>query len=323
MTGDRFVAVPANTSAVSELAALTPANPFATSSFFESMRRDGLASWVLGLSDATGRLACGCAAFVKSGRLNSSLEIPSLPGIGAESAFWPGLRAFCREQGVSQLALGTFASPGGVEIPPLGQHCIRRSRCEFVLDLGGELTAKLSTNHKRNVKKGQKVGLVIRQTRTSDAAIIHTALMGLSMVRRRSRGESVGSVSPASADVAVLQSGAGELFQAVADATVLSSVLVLRAPEGGYYQSAGTSPDGMAVGASQFLIHGIAKQLKADGARVFNLGGADVESSLATFKEGFGASKVPLPSANCYVGSTWRRWASQGLARLLPSRGAS
>jgi lipid II:glycine glycyltransferase (peptidoglycan interpeptide bridge formation enzyme) len=240
--------------------------------------------------------------------------------VGADSPFWSGLREFCRHHRITMLQIDTFGSPAGAEIPAFGSHCTRRPRCEFVLDLAGDLPAMLGSNHKRNVKKAQKAGLVVSRTRSAEAASVHRALMSQSMDRRRSRGESVERIGPSLEDMTLLQSGAGELFQALDGSTVRSSVLVLVAPKGGYYQSAGTSPEGMAVGASHFLIHGIASQLSAVGARVFNLGGADEASSLARFKQGFGASPVHLPSASCYVGPSWRRRVTRGMALLRTGR---
>lgn len=316
MIRTQFIAVPAQGSIVAELGALLPANPFTTASYFESRRQAGYATWVLALRDDAGGLECGCGAFLRTRRLNRTLEISSLPKVGAGSSFWGGLCEFCRHHGVTKLVLGTFASPLGVEIPALGTHCTRRSRCEFVLDLAGDLAALLNPKHKASVKRAQKAGLVIRRTRSIEAVSAHQAMMGHSMDRRRARGEDVRYVRPVGPSlefVALLQSGAGELYQALRAETVLSSALVLRAPKGAYLQSTGTSPEGMAVGASHYLIHGISSQLSADGAQVFNLGGADEESGLARFKTRFGASRVPLPSASCYIGPLWRRRANRAI----------
>ncbi len=314
MTGGQFTVAPADESAVQELGGLLPSNPFATPGFFEARRRLGATAWVLGVRDATGALTSGCGAFLLSGKLHRSLEILSLPSVEAVSPFWSGLRAFCRDHGVTQLELGTFASPPGTEIPSLEGQGARRSRREFLLDLTKDRSAAISTNHKRNVKKAQKAGLTVARSRTGEAAKAHRELMNRSMDRRRTRGENVGSSTAAREDSVFLTSGAGELFQAFQDATTLSSVLVLRAPLAGYYHSAGTSPEGMAVGASHFLIDSIANQLQSEGAHTFNLGGADEDSSLARFKEGFGASRVPLVSASWSLGPAWRRWVSRLLA---------
>lgn len=313
MTGSGFVAVPAEGSVLEELAALSPANPFATVRYFEARRNVGDAAWVLGLENEAGALQLGCGAFLRTGRLDRGLEIPSLPAVGAESPFWTGLREFCRAQSVTELELGTFGSPPGTEVPTFGAHGARRSRCEFVLGLEGDLAAALSSNHARNVNKARKAGLSIGRARSAAAAVDHHALIRQSLDRRRLRGEAVGPGGHSREVPALLQSGAGELFQALRDRAVLSSVLVLRARKGGYYHSAGTNSEGMEVGASHFLIHDIACRLKAEGAEAFNLGGAEQGSTLARFKEGFGASPVPLASARWYLGPPWRRWAGRGI----------
>jgi ribosomal protein S18 acetylase RimI-like enzyme len=318
--GTEFIAVRARGDRIAELNAHLPVIPFATESFFESKQQVGYESWVLGLADGAGRLERGCGAFLKRGKLDCILEIVSLPAVDAQSSFWEGLRTFCRQQRITQLQLGTYGSPPGVEIPAFGNHCTRRNRCEFVLSLTGDLAPRLGSNHKRNVKRGQQAGLVVRRTRSADAASAHEALMNQSMDRRRGRGENVTSVGPSPERMAYLRSGAGELFQALRDGAVLSSVLVLRAPKAGYYQSAGTSADGMALGASHFLIHSVAAQLKADGAELFNLGGADEESSLARFKGGFGAIRVFLPEMTCYVGPAWRRRVGSLLTLIRSDR---
>ena len=317
--GTHFIAVPAQASVVAELGALSPANPFATAAFFESRCQVGYATWVLGLRDDAGGLECGCGAFLSRGRLNRTLEIQSLPAVGADSSFWGGLREFCRHHGVTKLELGTFASPPGVVVPVFGTHCTRRSRCEFVIGLGGDLAGMLNRGHKYRVKKAQKAGFVVRRTRSAEAVSVHQSLMNQSIDRRRDRGEMARPIGPSPEHIAFLQSGAGDLFQAVRNGTVLSSVLVLRAPEGGYDHSSGTSPEGMAMGASHFLIHSIASQLSADGAKVFNLGGADEDTGLAHFKEGFGAARVSLPSASCDIGPSWRRWAGGAIALVRSS----
>ena len=266
---DEFIAVPAREEIVAELSAQVPANPFATSSFFESKRQVGCDAWVLGLRDNVGSLKCGCGAFLRRGKLDRVLEIPSLQVMDAYNSFWEGVQKFCQQHGVTILEIDTYGSPREVKVPELGNHCTMRSRCEFVVGLDGDLLAMLSSNHRRNVKKANKAGLIVKQTRTADGASAHQALGDQSMARRRDRGENVPQSGPMLEQIALLKSGAGELFQALHQDTVVSSVLVLRAPKGAYYQSAGTSPEGMKLGASQFLIHSIACQLRAEGAEFF------------------------------------------------------
>lgn len=79
--------------------------------------------------------------------------------------------------------------------------------------------------------------------------------------------------------------------------TVHSSVLVLLAAKGAYYHSAGTSPDGMACGASPWLVHEAALVLRERGLEVFNLGGAiQASAGLFRFKSEFATTPVPLES---------------------------
>ncbi|MCC6916315.1 GNAT family N-acetyltransferase [Nitrosomonas sp.] len=310
----KFIACPAEGDVIAVLEKLQPANPFATVAYFESMRLLGYSIWVVGLQDSASKLVYGCGAFIKKGKLNSTLQITSLPNLGVDShVFWQGLRDFSRRGGITQLELGTYASPYGTDPPLFDRRCTRKKRCEFILDISGDLAEMLSSNHRRNVKKAQKAGIVVKQTRSAEAAVVHHELMNQSMDRRRSRGEKISLDGPSPEIAAILKSGAGELFQAIHEGSVLSSILVLQAAGGSYYQSAGTSPDGMAVGASHFLIHSITIKLKSEGAYIFNLGGADEDSTLGRFKKGFGASHIPLFSASCYVGPDWR----YGIGRVL------
>jgi len=320
VTVSRFIAVPADGSVVAELGALLPANPFVTSSFFESKRQAGYATWVLGLRNDAGRLECGCGVFFKQGKLDRSLDIVSLPAVDAGSSFWDSLRQFCRDQRVTKLELGTFGSTPEVEIPWCGSHCTRTSRCEFVLDLAGDLASRLSPSHKKNVKKAQKAGLVLRRTRSPEAVGAQLELMNHSIDRRRARGEDATRSEPSPELLAFLQTGAAELFQAIRAESVLSGVLVLRAPKGAYSYYAGTSSEGMRVSASHFLNYSIADQLRVDGVHTYNLGGANSGTSLASFKQGFGASQVPLPSASCYIGAAWRRKAGQTISVVRSGR---
>jgi len=97
----------------------------------------------------------------------------------------------------------------------------------------------------------------------------------------------------------LLNSRAGELFQTLKDDRVLSSILILRSSQGAYYQSAGTLPEGMKLGASAFLVSSVAAILKQEGSRVFNLGGATADNpGLRRFKAGFGAREVTLQAAS-------------------------
>jgi ribosomal protein S18 acetylase RimI-like enzyme len=301
----RFVALEGHGDVAARLSQLCPANPFFTPEYFEARRRTGWTVWVLGLEDDDGVLQTGCAAFITLRGLSRKMELPSLPPLDADSPFWPGVEDFCRSMRVTKLELSTFASEPGAAVPAMGR-CTRRARREYVIDLAGDYEARIDRRHRQHIKKAVGAGLELRRTRSPAAVDAHRAAIGSSMDRRRARGEDVPSVAWAREFEALLSSGAGELYQAVLGESVLASGLVLRAPQGAYFHSRGTSPEGMAIGASHYLLHGILRQLSDEGVHAFNIGGADEGSGLERFKSKFGARRVELCSATCYVGPQWR-----------------
>jgi ribosomal protein S18 acetylase RimI-like enzyme len=302
-----FVAEPATGKAVAELSALLPQNAFATGGYFEARKKSGDTAWLLGMRDTSGTLQAGCGAFIRTGQLNTRLEIISLPPVTAHDVFWDGLRQFCREHHITKVELGSSDSNAPVEIPAIGSRFTPIPRAEYVLDVTGDVMANLSTSHRQNVRRGQRSGLELRRTRSMDGARTQLSLMNQSMDRRRNRGEPVDRIEPSRELLSLLETGAAEIFQAVRDGVVLSSVVVLRAAKGAYSYYAGTSPAGMKVSASHFLNFSIAMELRAEGVDRYNLGGAPIDSSLAAYKDAFGATRVPLMAATAYVGPAWRR----------------
>jgi hypothetical protein len=301
---------------------LAPANPFCTKSYAEAMRAAGAQAWLLGTTRG-GRLDSGCYGYLTAGRLNRVLRIPSVPRMAPDDAFWGGLLRFCASHGVTCLELNSFASPP-VRIPPLRGEVERQDRCEYVLDLGDpEWERKLRRDHRQRIRKAIQTGMTLRRTASAEACREHVHLMAASIERRRKRGESIsGNLElelPHS--IVLVEKGAGELFQAVAGDEVLSSGLVLRAAEGAYYYTSGNSPEALKCGASHFLIHSIARVLRDESTRTFNLGGAELNRGLSLFKSRFGATPVSLESATFYLGSTVRRKLT-GAARSLGQNGA-
>ncbi|MFQ6006958.1 MAG: GNAT family N-acetyltransferase [Woeseia sp.] len=290
-----------------EVEAFAPANPFYTSTYIEARRLLGFQPCVFTLRQ-DGQLRTACTAFMKSGFLNRSLEITSLASIPDSDAFWEGLQQFCRKVRVSYLEVNSFASTS-VDIPSLPGEIERRIRWEYVLELQKPgLWDRLSSNHVRNIKRGRRAGLQVRRAVDALACREHARLVEASMNRRESRGESVPEDIHAHRFVAITHSGAGELFQVTLAGKVLSSLLVLLADQGAFYKSAGTSSEGMACGASHFLVHEIANILRARSMELFNLGGtAQLNTGLERFKAGFGATTVKLEAAQFFLGRKARR----------------
>lgn len=277
-----------------EIVTLSRYNPFYTGEFIAARRTVGAEPWILSIRDDD-RLVVACTAFMTFGRLNRKLEIQSLPQLPDARTFWVGLHQFCRDHKVNELVVNTFGSDE-VRIPQVAAEIWRRPRVEFILNVSGEkLFGGISLNHKRNIKRATNAGVVIRQRAGFDGCSEHVRLVAASMYRRQWRGEQVAVRNEPELYRSFVDNGAGRLYQAVYNDVVLSSVLVLMAPRVGYYHSAGTTPEGMGLGASHFLISGIAERLRNEGLTRFNLGGASVDQhGLRRFKRGFGAVQVDL-----------------------------
>ena len=282
-------------------------NPFLTDSYISALQMLDRECWIVGTRDDRS-VADAAIAVLSRGRLSTVLEIPSLPASAATELFWDGVYELNKKLRVTDLVAETFASLS-FQLPPLKGEISRTERTEYVVRLDGDLASRLSSNHKRNVKKAKAAGVSMRHGADPQESLSqHQRLMAQSLDRRSARGESVVPSAQASPEHrAFLQAGAAQLFQALQGDAVVSSVLVLLSREGAYYESAGTSPEGMAVGASHFLINSIGEHLREQGYRSFNLGGALPGSSLARFKAGFGTTEVPLSACTCYVGAAWRR----------------
>jgi hypothetical protein len=296
-----------------EISALEPCNPFHTLGFADAMQALGAQPRLLYTADQ-GLLLKGCLGFLRSGRLNRSLEIPSVPGFTSDDIFWTSLVNLCRQERVTQLGVDSFASASAV-IPSLPGEVSRQSRIEYILDLGSpDLWSKMSTNHRRNIQKALKAGVVIGRSSAAQACQDHARLQDASMERRIGRGEHVMADAQIRTAAALLEHQVGELFRATLGNQVLSSILVLRAVRGAYYHSAGTSREGMSLGASHLLIKTVVEILRDEGIQRFNLGGADARNpGLERFKTGFGGQAVSLEAARFYFGNRLQK----GLAAMV------
>jgi hypothetical protein len=284
-------------SLIEQLAASDPTNPFHTPEYASASRSLGVRPCFISLCNGND-VVSGCIGFFSGSFLRRCLKIPSLPILPDPPTFWQGLLKLCRESGVWLLQVDSYASPEA-EIPRLPGELLRRNRREYILDLGREnVLDGVSTQHRRNISRAVKAGLCIRRVRDESGCAGHLELIDASLERRAKRGETIDR-DKAVELLALLASKSGEIFQAVDGGRILSSILVLRSSKGAYYQSAGTLPDGMQLGASPFLISQVADILKHEGAQVFNLGGAGEDSpGLQRFKAGFNVREIPLEAAS-------------------------
>jgi hypothetical protein len=305
-----------NSETLRAAAATDTTNPFLTHAYACAMQRLMYQPSVFMLREG-GRVIAACFAFMKSGRLSRTLEIPSLPALPGNVAcneFWAGVREYCRCHRITHVEASSFAS-ASTDIPPLPGEIARRTRFEYVLDL--QHSTELSSNHMRNIRRARNAGVTIRHSKDDHAYGHHLQLVEASFERRRERGEEAAAGDLAKRIAALCDAGAGEFFQASIGAEVVSSIFVLLAERGAYYQSAGTSREGMECGASHLLVGEIARELRDRGMTIFNLGGADDSSDgLRRFKTGFGTRPVQLPAARFFWGNLLTKTMTAA-ARLL------
>lgn len=305
-----------------EIGHLPPFSPFSTLAYARARAALGDEPHVF-LLRGSGRLEAACIGFLSRGRFTARLDIPSFPKLAEPAELGAALEAFCRAERVWDLELGTFGSEGAT-FPRIGTEVARRPRWEFVLDLAQELApSSLASNHRRNVNRARKSGLIVVARRDPAAAASHAEATNASLSRRQKRGESVITSGDAGAIAALLQHGAAELFQATKDDRVLSSMLLLMSPRVAYYHSAGTTSEGMHLGASPYLITEVAARLRARGVAEFNLGGAEPENAgLYRFKSGFGPTIRALEAASFVCARPFQRML-RSFARDMMSKAAS
>jgi hypothetical protein len=262
-----------------------PENPFYTAEY-AAARRD-LGDELVLLS-GLGQGVPPCPGFLRRGAVSCRLDIPSLSA-SPPAAFVDGLKHFCESAGVYEVTLNTYASPP-ISIPALPMEIERVIRTEFLFDLRLDHSQwKIGRTHRQRIKQAEKNGLTLRRSAASEALREHVDLISSSMRRRKNRGEDVAVASEQPEAFHLLHAGAAEVFQAVCNGVVLSSALVLKAERGGYDHSSGTRPEGMAIGASHFLVFSVARALQLEKCTTFNLGGARVsEEGLRAFKTAFG-----------------------------------
>lgn len=279
-----------------------PGNPFLTVEY--ALARQHLGDTPVILEQGTEI----CLAFQRRGRVTSGLEITSLP-FAPSSAFVSGLIDLCRDQRIYETALHTFGSRA-LSVPKLPREIERRARTEFVMDLtvpAGQW--KIGETHRRHIRRAEKSAVSVRRVR-ADGLEDHLSMCRQSMSRRQERGEAVVSVADSLEVPSIVLSGAADVFQVVRNDAVLSSMLVMRSRTGGYYHSAGTSQEGMEIGASHFLVHSVARMLQEEGVKVFNLGGAEIENpGLRAFKSRFGTQPVETEAVRAVLcGAVHRRF---------------
>ncbi len=281
-----------------------PTNPFCCTRFVAARRARGAAVVLFSTSDS-GTKPAAAIGYMRGHAISRTLEITSAPEVAPDCSFWEGVLDFSRRHHVAEIEIDSYGS-ARVGLPVWSTPSTLRDRTEWLVQLADAGELNLASNHRRNINKARKLGVTATHTTDQSATDAHVSLMNASMQRRSLRGESVPALAAhdTSDDRALLAAGAARLYQASYGGKVVSSLMVLVCAGGGYYQSAGTSPEGMEIGASTFLVSEAIRDLAHEGKTVFNLGGAGPESEgLRRFKAGFGAEPVALAAGVYQVAS--------------------
>lgn len=320
----QFVASPDPPAALMDAAAAAASdNPMMTRAYAGALRAAGERVVLLALEAPDG-VRAACYARMRRGRLTRTVQVDAWPSDRAGADFVQGFLAFCARARVDIAELDTFGVAGG-RLP--GLPGVRRARCEHRWDLDGGVSLRaFSANHRRAVNRARGAGVTVRVAEDPAALEAHARLARASLDRRARRGERVPVATPDPLWRPLLAQGSARLHQAMAGGEVVSSILVLRAPHAAYYQSAGTSAQGMELGASHLLILETAALLASEGVTLFNLGGAEESSAgLYRFKSGFGTRPIALEAGRFDVTGGARRLVRRAigtLARSVRGRGA-
>jgi len=265
---------------------LAPEIPYYTRKYRDALQMCGRDVWVLG-SESDGQLVCGCLGEVNVGRLRKHLHVQSTPSKGDEG-FWSGLSAFCRQQKITTLSLGTIGT--NPKIPRISRLQSEKSRCEYWVDLQApDFEMTLRPQQRRVLRKARKKGLEVRVPTTSAGLATHNLLTQESLRRRRDRGEDIPLFDESELPRALVESGVARIYECTFAGEVLGSVIITVSEKGVHGYSAGYSKNGMKLGAAVFLSVATFEAMRLETKDVFNLGDAPPDSGLAVFKRGLGA----------------------------------
>jgi len=262
--------------------------PAGSSLFMSAVRADG----------AVGGVAAGVTVRCRIPGRGVHATLPTLPALAEDvdvDGALDALRGALAGAGVVQAELGSFDAR--YALAPA-------TRLEYVVQLppDGDLSGALSSQHRRNVRRGDRDGLELGVATGAAAAEAIVAVQrsaseraatrerGFSPVEdTRWRGSLVSSLPAPRAGLAV--------FTATRAGTLLSAILIGWAAGRAFYAVGGSTPEGFERGAAPWLHVRAMRELARSGVRFYNLGGTPLDASqpdspahgLYRFKTGFGA----------------------------------
>lgn len=263
---------------------------------------------------AGGEAQAVAAGLVRPGRRQGGLLLLASSQLGMPPALLEGILGFARSHHLGNLVLDWMGDVA--DLPPLRGQKRCRTGETYLLDLASaDPDNPVARNHRRNLKRSRRAGVVPVRLPEDEAVSAHIALCRSSLGRRADRGETIEVGLQAEGVRALTASGHGGLYQMAVEGRPVASDLVVRIGDAAWYLSGGTSREGMETGASHLLMSEIIRDLRASGCRRLNLGLTETEA-LARFKAGFGAEPISMARVDVTWTSPLGR-AFRRAARLL------
>ena len=233
----KFISIPnPEKRMIEELEDLYPFNPFFSNAFYESCLELGYSAILFGCKERN-KIINHCIGLISDRFLRKSILINSMHCSSYQNEFWYGFQKYCKKNRIWTVNIENYFSEP-FTIPKLFGETERFQRREYTINLDrNNLYEKLSKNHKRNINKAKKNGFVIKRTQDYEASHIHLELILQSFKRREMEIKKNQINFQLKSYIAYLKNNSGEIFQAINDKIVHSSILILKSKIGGYYQS--------------------------------------------------------------------------------------
>lgn len=264
-----------------------------------------LYGWLASEGDVVAGVTLGSqysCRFARQARHFHAPTLPALaPGVDPERAL-SMLRDRLMARGIAETVIGSYdAGYTAVGDAP--------RRLEYIVQIpsDGDISAQLSSTHRRHLRRGDRDGWSYRLLTGAEAT---AAVLGVqeSTAQRATtlrRGFTPAQGTTWSAAVAPsLTDPNPDYGLVVAGAyqgdALLASILVGWAAERAFYLIGGSTPDGYRRGAAVWLHGRMIRMLAEHGVRTYNLGGTPLEAELESspahglyrFKTGFGVHPV-------------------------------
>lgn len=260
--------------------------------------------------DGVDAVAFGVRSSCRLSRQARHVYFPSVPAVRSQEragGLVQDLLDGLREAGAAEVVMDSYDARW---TPRLRTASTEVHREEYTIPLDGtpeERLARCASNHRRNIRKGDRSGWQLRRHAGEDAGRVLERVQAGARVRAAGRGAPITAppvVSVADAGIPSRSAWGITVFGAWASDELLGAMMVGWAGGRGYYVAGGGTPAGYQAGAGAWLHWRIAETLAGEGFTDYNLGGGPMEpaddTGLRRFKRGFGSTE-----ADCW-GATWR-----------------